>query len=99
MFLRYFHISAGIFYHVGTQLDQKVEVNFKIFDITDWTTNNYNQVLPNKIEYNMRSIFLEISYTKCGGDSPRAFKKSKWSKSLDQQSEMLKSLFFILNRS
>ena len=38
------------------------------------------------IEYNMRSIFLEKSYTKCGGEtSPRPFsEKLKLSISLDQ---------------
>ena len=38
------------------------------------------------IEYNMRNIFLEKSYTKCGGETiPRPFsKKSKLSLSLDQ---------------
>ena len=43
------------------------------------------------IEYNMRNIFLEKSYTKCGGEaSPRSFyEKSKLSISLDQQLEML----------
>ena len=43
------------------------------------------------IEYNLRNIFLEKSYTKYGGEaSPRPFfKKSKLIKSLDQQSEML----------
>ena len=43
------------------------------------------------IENNMRNVFLEKSYTNCGGEaSPRPFyKKSKLSISLDQQSEML----------
>ena len=38
------------------------------------------------IEYNMRNIFLEKSYTKCGGETiPRpVLKKSKLSISLDQ---------------
>ena len=42
-------------------------------------------------EYNMKNIFLEKSYAKCGKEaSPRPFyKKSKLSISLDQQSEML----------
>ena len=42
------------------------------------------------IEYNI-NIFLEKSYTECGGESsPRQFyEKSKLSISLDQQSEML----------
>ena len=41
--------------------------------------------------YNMRSIFLEKSYTKYDGEaSPRPFySKSKLNISLDQQSEML----------
>ena len=43
------------------------------------------------IEYNMRNIFLEKSYTKCGGKtSPIPFyKKSKLSIPLNQQSEIL----------
>ena len=38
------------------------------------------------IEYNMRNIFLERSYTKCGGETfPRSFsKKLKLSISVDQ---------------
>ena len=43
------------------------------------------------IEYNLKNIFLEMLLTKYGKEaSPRPFhKKSKLSKSLDQQSEML----------
>ena len=46
-------------------------------------------------EDKMRNIFLEKSYTKCGGETiPRPFSKnSKLSKSLDQQSKVLYSLF------
>ena len=49
------------------------------------------------IEYNMRNIFVEKSYTKCGGETiPRPFsKKSKRSVSLDQQSKVLHSLFIL----
>ena len=47
------------------------------------------------IEYNMRNIFLEKSYTKCGGETiPKPFFKiSKLMISLDQQSKVLYSLF------
>ena len=40
------------------------------------------------IEYNMRHTFVEISYTKCDGETiPRPFsKKSKLKISLDQKS-------------
>ena len=43
------------------------------------------------IECNKINIFLEKPYTKCGGEAiPRpSYKKSKFSISLDQQSEML----------
>ena len=49
------------------------------------------------IEYNMKNIFLEKSYTKCGGEtSPRPFsEKLKLSISLDQQSKVLYSLFLL----
>ena len=46
-------------------------------------------------EYNMKNIFLEKPYIKCGGEtSPRPFsEKLKLSISLDQQSEFLFSFF------
>ena len=47
------------------------------------------------IEYDMRNIFLEKSYTQGGGEtSPRPFsEKLKLSMSLDQQSKIFHSLF------
>ena len=47
------------------------------------------------IENNMRNIFLEKSYTKCEGDASLTsfYKKLKSRISLDQESEMLYSLF------
>ena len=47
------------------------------------------------IEYNMRNISVEKSYTKCGGETiPRALsKKSKLNISLDQLCKDLNSLF------
>ena len=49
------------------------------------------------IEYNMRHIFLEKSYTKCDGETiPRLFsKKSKLGISLDQYSKVLYSSFVL----
>ena len=49
------------------------------------------------IECNMRNIFLEKSYTKCGGEtSPRSFsEKLKLSISLDQQSKVLQFAFIV----
>ena len=47
------------------------------------------------IEYSLRNIFLEKSYTKCGGETiPRPFsKKLKLSISLDQYSKVSYILF------
>ena len=52
---------------------------------------------PQPTEHNMRNVFLEMSTTKCGGEaSPRPFfKKLKLSISLDQEFEMLYSLFLL----
>ena len=49
------------------------------------------------IEYNMRNVFVENSYTKCDGETiPRPFsKKSKLSLSLDLYSNVLYSLFLL----
>ena len=53
------------------------------------------------VEYNLRNIFLEKSYTDCGGETiPRSFfKKSKLSISLDQYSKVLNILLLLLGNS
>ena len=60
---------------------------------------NHATKFSHLIEYNMRNIFLEASYTKC---SMKLFlslwsKKSKMSISLDQQSEILYSFFYCMD--
>ena len=52
------------------------------------------------IEYHLRNIFLEKSYTKCVRETiPRPFlKKSKLSISLDQYSKVLYILFLLLTK-
>ena len=49
------------------------------------------------IEYNIRNIFLEKSYTRCGKDTiPRSLAKNpKLNISLDQQFQVLYSLFLL----
>ena len=49
------------------------------------------------IEYNMKNIFLEKSCEKCGGETiPRpSSKKSKLTRSLDQYSKVLYSLYLL----
>ena len=41
-----FHLKSAfvhkIFGHVGKWLDKKTKVNFKIYDLPAWETNNYN---------------------------------------------------------
>ena len=61
---------------------------------------NQTMKFGNLIEYNMRNVFLEKSYTKYGGEtSPRLFSgKSKLTISLDQQSKVLYSLFLLISK-
>ena len=84
------------------------KVNFKIYDVAAWLTNNCNTLLPNisrckdnqamkfvqLIDYAMRNIFLEKSYKKCGGEtSPRPFsEKLKLSLSLES---FIKFIFIV----
>ena len=90
---------------------KRYNFNFKICDVTTWLENkihiltnisrsksNQTMKFGQLIEYNMKNISLGKSYTKWGGDSiPRPFsKKSKSSITLDQQSKVLYSLFFIV---
>ena len=106
--LKIFNILSLSFGHVAKQLDKKDEVNFKFYDVRTCLTNNPNTILPNfsrstgnrtmkfgqLIECNMRTIFLEKSYTKSDGEtSPRPFsEKLKLNVSLDQQFKVLYSL-------
>ena len=39
-FLRYRHLCPISFVYIGKRLDKKVKVNFKIYDVTSWNTNN-----------------------------------------------------------
>ena len=38
-FLKIFKILSSLFRHVEKRLDQKDQVNFKIYDVTFWKTN------------------------------------------------------------
>ena len=85
--------------HVEKRLDYKDKVHFKIYDVTTGQKTIAIHILPNNIlrskgnqtikfgqliEYNLRNIFLEKSYTKWGGETiPRPFSK-KLSIPLDQ---------------
>ena len=74
------------------------KVSFEIYDVTAWLTiaihilpnisrNKSNQTMEfgQLIKYNMRNIFTETSYTKCGGETiPRPFSKKSKIISLNQ---------------
>ena len=51
-----------------------------------WSKGNQTMEFGQLLEYNMRKTFVEISYTKCGGETiPRSFSKNqKLNISLDQ---------------
>ena len=61
------------------------KANFKTYEATNWKTNDYISYLTNKddqtmkfgqlIEYSMKKIFFEKSYTKCGGETNTTFLK------------------------
>ena len=40
--LEIFTFLSRRFGYVDKQLDEKASINPKIYDVTDWTTNNYN---------------------------------------------------------
>ena len=67
--------------------------------LTNISRNKDNQTMKTgqPLEYNLRNVFLEKSYTKCGGKTiPRPFsKKSILSIFLDQYSKSLYFLFLL----
>ena len=76
-----FNFCSEFFGHVGKRLDKKVQVNFKIYDVTNWEKIITIQILPNisrskrnqtnkcvpLIEYNMRNIAVTKPYIQFGG--------------------------------
>ena len=72
--------------HIG----QKISIIHILSNISRSKENRQRQFYQ-LLDYNMRNIFLEIPYTKCGGEaSPRLFlKKSKFMISPREQSKML----------
>ena len=62
--------------------------------------SNGNQTMKfgQLVDYNMRNIFLEKSYTKCDGETrARPFsEKLKLSKSLDQLYKVLQNFFYCM---
>ena len=43
--LEIFTFCQDFFGHVKKWFPEKAKVNFKIYDIRDWTTNNYNRCI------------------------------------------------------
>ena len=43
--LGYLNICLDFTDHIGKRLDKKAKANFKIYDVTDWTRNNYNRYI------------------------------------------------------
>ena len=52
-------VLSWLFGYVEKQLDNKVKVNFKIYDVTDWATNNYNRHIAEYVS-NLRHSVNEI---------------------------------------
>ena len=38
-----FKLFPWLFGYAGEQFDKKAKANFKIYDVTDWITNNYDR--------------------------------------------------------
>ena len=86
--LKIFKSLSLLFCHVAKRIDNK-DVNFKFYNVTaniSRSKGNQTMKIGQLIECNMRNIFLEKSYTKCGGEtSPRSFsEKLKLRISLEQ---------------
>ena len=78
---------------------QPAQQTISIHIIPNISRSKCNQTMKfgQLVEYNMGNIFVEKSYTKCGGETlPNRFsKKSKLSLSLDQQFTVLYSLLLL----
>ena len=48
--LEIFTFLSGLFRYIGRRLDEKTKVDFKIYEVTAWTTNNYNTYFSNIVK-------------------------------------------------
>ena len=87
--LKVFKFLSWHFWLCKKRLGKKATVNFKIYDVTNWETNDYNTLNAQYLKkfngnktmyfcqfvvYIMEIIFLKISSRKCGGEtSPSRF--------------------------
>ena len=73
--LNIFKFLSWLFGHLGKRLDKKAKVNFKLYNVTDWETNNYSTyitqceairqwIFGQLIEYSRRNIFVYKSCRK-----------------------------------
>ena len=64
--LEIFTFLSRLFGYVVKQLDKKGKVNFKIYDMTDWTIDNYNtcivQYSRSKCNHTMKFLWLIESW-------------------------------------
>ena len=67
--LEVFTFLFRIFGYLEKRLDKKDIVNFKIYDFTDWTTNNCNTSVITQYLKKYFSIFIEKSCTKYGREA------------------------------
>ena len=75
--LQIFAFLSWLFGYVEKRLDKKAMFNFKIYDVTDWTANNFNthitqyldKFFGQLIKYNMKNGFLEKSSRKWGRET------------------------------
>ena len=77
-----------------------IEVPLKMMKNAHISRSKDNQAIKfgQLIEYNIRNIFLEKSYTQCGGETicQTLFSKTKMTTSLDQYSKVLYSFFTMI---
>ena len=48
--LKIFKFLSWLFGYIGKSLDEKAKVDFKIYDVTDWTANNSNTHIAQCLE-------------------------------------------------
>ena len=50
--VKVFTFLSWLFGYIGKRLDKKTMINFKIYELTDWTGNNYNTHISQYLKYN-----------------------------------------------
>ena len=65
LFLRYLYFWTDFFGNVGKRLEKEAKIDFKIYDVKDWETNNCNTHFAKYLKKSRQRVRIQIPFFLC----------------------------------